>query len=93
MKMGIKEFRERIGEVALGEEPVILTHHGRRVGQYIPDSVRKPPADLNLDEWVKERLEFGRRWRSRTPDWREKLRALGESEQDIAELEKHDRCS
>lgn len=42
MKMGIKEFRERIGEVALGDEPVILTHHGRRVGQYIPDTIRPP---------------------------------------------------
>jgi len=93
MKMGIKEFRERIGEVALGREPVILTHRGRRVGQYIPDRARTPPADLDMDEWVRERLEFGKRWRARTPDWREQLRALGEPEEDIAELEKFDGCS
>lgn len=93
MKMGIKEFRERIGDVALGDEPVILTHHGKRVGQYIPDGARKPPTDVDMGEWVKERLEFGRRWRARTPDWREQLRALGEPEEDIVELEKLDNCS
>jgi monoamine oxidase len=93
MKMGIKEFRERIGEVALGDEAVVVTHHGRRVGQYIPDSARKPPKNIDLDAWVKERLEFGRRWRARTPDWREKLRALGEPEEDIAALAKSDECS
>jgi hypothetical protein len=93
MKMGIKEFRERIGDVALGDEPVVLTHHGKRVGQYIPDRARKPPPELDMDEWVRERLEFGKRWRARTANWREKLRELGETEEDIAELEKLDRCS
>lgn len=93
MKMGIKEFRERIGEIALGDKAVVLTQHGRRVGQYIPDGVRTPPANLDMDEWVKERLEFGKRWRARTPDWRAKLRALGEPEEDIAALEEFDRCS
>ena len=93
MKMGIKEFRERIGEVALGDEAVVVTHHGRRVGQYIPDAARKPPGGVDMDAWVREGLEFGRRWRARTPDWREKLRELGEPEEDIAELERWDECS
>ena len=93
MKMGIKEFRERIGEVALGDEAVVLTHHGKRVGQYIPDRARKPPLAIDMDAWATESLEVGRRWRMRTPDWREQLRALGEPEEDIAELERWDACS
>lgn len=36
MKMGIKEFRERLSEVARGNQPVQLTHHGEVVGTYIP---------------------------------------------------------
>ena len=93
MKMGIKEFRKNIGEVALGDEAVVLTHHGRRVGQYVPDRACEPRSLIDMEMWAQERLEFGRRWRVRTPDWREKLRMLGESEDDIAELEKFDRCS
>jgi hypothetical protein len=93
MKMGIKEFRERIGEVSLGDEMVIVTHHGKRVGRFIPDSFRKPAADIDMKAWLKERMEFGRRWRAMTPDWKERLRELGEPEEDIAELEAMDRCS
>ena len=92
MKMGIKEFRERISEVALGDEPVILTHHGKRVGQYIPDTIR-PPTVTDTKAWLAERRAFARRWRAETPDWREKLRAIGTPEDEIATLEVDDRCS
>ena len=34
--MGIKEFRERLGEVARGREPVQLTDRGKVVGIYNP---------------------------------------------------------
>ena len=44
MKMGIKEFRERLGEVARGEEPVQLTDRGRVIGIYNP-----------LPRWTPER--------------------------------------
>lgn len=92
MKMGIKEFRERIGEVALGDELVVLTHHGKRVGRYVPE--RSPPErDVDFDAWLKKGATFGRQWRASTPDWREQLRALGEPEEDIAALEADDRCS
>lgn len=43
MKMGIKEFRERIREVAEGGEPVVVTNHGKPVGSFAPLS-RKDPA-------------------------------------------------
>lgn len=92
MKMGIKEFRERLGEVALGDEMVILTHHGRRVGRYLPERLTSP-KDIDLDAWVREREQTGRRWRAVTPDWRARLEAFGIPEDEIAQLEADDRCS
>ena len=64
MKMGIKEFRERIGEVSLGDEVVIVTHHGKRVGRYIPDGLRKPAADIDMKAWVAEREASAKAWRA-----------------------------
>lgn len=46
MKMGIKEFRDRLGEVARGEEPVQLTDRGRVIGVCNP-----------LPRWTPERRE------------------------------------
>lgn len=36
MRLGIKEFRERLSELARGTEPVEVTHHGRVVGDFVP---------------------------------------------------------
>ena len=44
MKMGIKEFRERIGEIAEGDSVIELTKHGRVVGQYRPNRPFDPAA-------------------------------------------------
>ena len=44
MQMGIKEFRERLGEVARGSEAVQLTDRGRVIGVYSP-----------LPRWTPER--------------------------------------
>lgn len=44
MKMGIKEFRDRLGEVARGEEAVQLTDRGKVIGVYNP-----------LPRWTPER--------------------------------------
>ena len=76
MKMGIKEFRERISEVSLGNEIVIVTHHGKRVGRYIPER-RKAAENIDMEAWVKEREAFRDEWRANTPDWRERLKAVG----------------
>lgn len=92
MKMGIKEFRERIGEVALGDELVVLTHHGKRVGRYVPER-RNMADDIDMDAWVKRQEAFAREWRSATPDWREKLRAIGEPDADIAAADADDRAA
>ncbi|HYN46514.1 MAG TPA: hypothetical protein VES64_07465 [Allosphingosinicella sp.] len=75
--MGIKEFRERISELSLGAEVVIVTHHGKRVGRYIPEPSRKPAENIGIEEWAEERKRFAREWRARTPDWRERLAAAG----------------
>lgn len=93
MKMGIKEFREKISEVSLGDQVVIVTHHGKRVGRYIPEGRRKPAEDIDMEAWAKEREDFGRRWRARTPNWRELLREIDTPEEEIAEIEALDRCS
>ena len=87
MKMGIKEFRERLGEVAMGDEVVVLTHHGKPVGRYMPERLRAP-RDIDLDAWVSEREETSRRWRAATPDWRERLRSVGFTSDEIAELDR-----
>lgn len=92
MKMGIKEFRERISEVSLGREVVIVTHHGKRVGRYIPEGLSKPAEDIDMEAWAREREAFGRQWRAQTPNWRELLREVDTPEAEIEELEKLDRC-
>jgi antitoxin (DNA-binding transcriptional repressor) of toxin-antitoxin stability system len=93
MKMGVKEFRERFSEVSLGDEVVIVTHHGKRVGRYIPEGIRKPAADIDMKAWKQDLEEFGQNWRARTPNWRDVLREIDTPEFEIAELEDIDRCS
>jgi hypothetical protein len=93
MKMGIKEFRERIAEVSAGDEVVIVTHRGKRVGRYIPERLHRPARNVDLEKWVIQGEESSRRWRVVTPDWQERLRAAGVPDEEIAELEAMDRCS
>lgn len=54
MKMGIKEFRERLGEVARGDEPVQLTDRGQVIGTYTPlprmDDARRSQARSAIAE-------------------------------------------
>ena len=76
MKMGVKEFRERFSEIADGSEPVLVTKNGRVVGRYAPMSV----ASFDKARWdgIEARLErFREDWKARTPDWRERLAAMG----------------
>jgi len=76
MKMGIKEFRERLGQLAEGDETVTLTNHGRIVGHYAPVDGRKV-SDDNLERWLSARQRFRARWESETPDWEERLCSYG----------------
>lgn len=36
MRLGMKEFRERIAEVTASSEPIVITHHGQPVASYPP---------------------------------------------------------
>jgi antitoxin (DNA-binding transcriptional repressor) of toxin-antitoxin stability system len=76
MKMGIREFRERLSEVAHGEEPVIITHHGKVLGRFLPER-RKAAEAVDLDEWAADLERRRDAWRAATPDWRERMAAYG----------------
>lgn len=76
MKMGIKEFRERLTEVLRGDEPVLLTNHGRVVARVVPIH-GKPAEKVDIDEWAAKIERNQQAWRDNTPDWRERLAAYG----------------
>lgn len=40
MKMGVREFRERLSEVARGSDPVAITSNSRQLGVYYPEGTR-----------------------------------------------------
>ena len=73
MKMGIKEFRERISEVNAAGEPVIITNHGKPVGTYSPI---KPKS-----------LEAAKKAAESVARWQAEMRAEGiEPEDWLAEM-------
>ena len=72
MKMGIKEFRERLGEVARGDEPVQLTDRGRVIGVYNP-----------LPRWTAERRERALKAAGEIERMQAELRASGIEPHDI----------
>ena len=61
MKMGIKEFRDKIGELAEGDAAVQLTKHGKVVGEYRP----RKPFDA---EAARKALESVQRWQAELRD-------------------------
>lgn len=69
MKMGIKEFRERISEITERGEPVVVTNHGREVATYLP----RRPVNLERARKAAEDIKA----------WQEELRAKGIEPEDI----------
>lgn len=57
MKMGVKEFKERISEVTERGEPVVVTNHGRVIANYFP---RKPKDSQK----IKEAADSIRKWQA-----------------------------
>ena len=62
VKVGMREFRERLASLLESDQPVAVTKHGRTVGLYIPVR-RKPEAEdlealreagRKLDAWMTE---------------------------------------
>lgn len=64
MRMGIKEFRERLGEVARSGRPVQLTDRGQVIGTYMPlprmDDEQRGKASAALEELRRTREEWAR---------------------------------
>lgn len=76
MKIGVKEFRERLSECLHGNRPVTITHHGRIVGHYFPTKIR--PGDASaVREWADDMERRRDEWRAKTPNWRELMRDAG----------------
>jgi len=63
MKMGIKEFRERLSEVAQRGEPVVVTNHGRVLGTFTPFRPKNPERVRRAGESIRR--------------WQESMRAKG----------------
>lgn len=58
MRMGIKEFRERLSEIVQGGEAVVVTHHGKVVGTFAPlrpkDPERARRAAESIQRWQED---------------------------------------
>jgi antitoxin (DNA-binding transcriptional repressor) of toxin-antitoxin stability system len=58
MKMGIKEFKERISEITASGEPVVITNHGKPVASYMPFKRKDPKkvkdATAAIRKWQKD---------------------------------------
>jgi len=74
MKMGIKEFRERLSEVVQIGEPVVVTNHGKVLGTFAPLRPKDPTR-------VRQAAESIRRWqdemRANGVDLEAELAAMG----------------
>ncbi len=63
MRMGIKEFRERISEVTASGEAVLVTHHGKPVASYAPFRPKDPEQVRQAADEIRQ--------------WQEEMRADG----------------
>ena len=80
MRMGIKEFRARISEVAKGREPVVVTNHGKAVAIMRPLNVGAA-REFDADRWLSTAKKYREDWKANTPDWHERLLAVGRDEE------------
>jgi antitoxin (DNA-binding transcriptional repressor) of toxin-antitoxin stability system len=74
VKMGIKEFRERISEVTASGEPVVITNHGKPVGSFAPFK-RKDPK--KIQETAEEIMKWQDEMRAKGIDLEAVLSGLG----------------
>lgn len=74
MRMGIKEFRERLSEVMQSAQGVVVTNHGKVVGIFTPlrpkDPERVRAAAESIQRWQKE-------MRAKGVDFDAELAAMG----------------
>lgn len=75
MKMGVREFREKLSEVANGDDFVVVTNNGQEIGTYMP---KKWMRDVGAARKAAESLA---RWqaemRARGIDLDKEMAAMG----------------
>lgn len=49
IKVGVREFRERVASFLESDEPIAVTRHGETLGIYVPTR-RKSPKTANISE-------------------------------------------
>ena len=57
VKVGIREFREKLTTYLLGNKPIAITRHGATVGYYIPARQSRPEADIEALKSAAARLD------------------------------------
>ena len=82
MRLGMREFRERVSELAAGSALVSVTNHNRVVGVFTPIAARPAREDVSMRAIIEETARWQREWKARTPDWRERLIAIGITDPD-----------
>ena len=57
IKVGIREFRERLSNYLESATPVAITRHGTTIGFYVPAGRKRSEADLEALRAAGERLD------------------------------------
>ena len=58
VKVGIREFREKLAAFLISDRPVAVTRHGETIGLYIPTKRRRPThEDVEAFRAAAERLD------------------------------------
>lgn len=92
MRMGIREFRRRVPELAAASSPVIVTNHDRVVGTFVPNSSKAVLGEEEYRTLIEDTAAFQRVWKAATPDWRERLASIGiVDEEDLHGLQERSR--
>lgn len=82
MKMTIDEFRARLAELARGKEVVDVTDGSETIGRFVPWSAAKD-GDTQLAAELAELQAMKDAWIAGTPDWKERLAAIGIDYRDL----------
>jgi antitoxin (DNA-binding transcriptional repressor) of toxin-antitoxin stability system len=57
LKIGIREFREKLASILQASGPVAITRHGETVGYYIPARPSRKTADLDALRRAAQQLD------------------------------------
>ena len=57
IKVGVKEFREKLPSYLDARSPVAITRHGETIGYYIPARQERPTAELDALKEASAKLD------------------------------------